>query len=135
MLEFINKNFRCHMAKKCLIRQKCDFSMFSGFLRRQMKSDMLAMPNQGYSENTQTTLLGIPTKLYFIIRPRNAEKIENSIFCLITPFVTMRFRSVVKSSIFALFCSKRLRIQSNTPLIKYINLVWHANHVRLHLTA
>ena len=36
------------MAKKCLIRQKCDFSMFSGFLRRQMKSDMVGMPNQDY---------------------------------------------------------------------------------------
>ena len=29
-----------------------------------------------YSQNTETTLLGITTKLYFIIRPRNVEKIE-----------------------------------------------------------
>ena len=66
---------------------------------------------------------------------KTSKKIENSIFCLITPFVTMRFRSVVKSSFFALFCSNRCGLKANTPLITYINLVWHANHVRLHLTA
>ena len=91
-----------------------------------------------YSQNTETTLLGITTKLYFIIRPRNVEKIEKIRKFDFLPYntlVTMRFRSVVKSSIFALFCSKRRGVKINTPLSRYINLVWHANHVRLHLTA
>ena len=34
-----------HIGKK---RQKRDFSIFSRFLRRQMKSDMVGMPNQVY---------------------------------------------------------------------------------------
>ena len=35
------------VTKKVLnIRQKRDFSIFSRFLRRQMKSDMVVMPNQ-----------------------------------------------------------------------------------------
>ena len=91
-----------------------------------------------YSQNTETTLLGITTKLYFIIRPRNVEKIEKIRKFDFLPYntlVTMRFRSVVKSSILALFCSKRRGVKINTPLSRYINLVWHANHVRLHLTA
>ena len=47
----LRKRVFTNMAKKCLIRQKCDFSMFSGFLRRQMKSDMVGMPNQDYLRN------------------------------------------------------------------------------------
>ena len=34
-----------HRQKK---RQKGDFSIFARFLRRQMKSDMVGMPNQVY---------------------------------------------------------------------------------------
>ena len=53
-----SKNWRFYNAanthghKECYnIRQKCDFSIFSRFLRRLMKSDMVVMPNQVYIRN------------------------------------------------------------------------------------
>ena len=55
---FLEKNerflmiFHCgkhaHRQKKV---KKRDFSIFSRFLRRQMKSDMVGMPNQRYIRN------------------------------------------------------------------------------------
>ena len=50
--EFVYKIFEFVYKIKVLnIRQKRDFSIFSRFLRRLMKSDMVVMPNQGYIRN------------------------------------------------------------------------------------
>ena len=54
---FLEKNeqflmiFHCCKHAHRQKRQKRDFSIFSRFLRRQKKSDMVGMPNQVYIRN------------------------------------------------------------------------------------